>query len=254
MSKAQLAVDRLPGYGTLASDGARNIAQAARKLVVGLVEVRNVAGTGHGRVASPALDEPDAVFLADAALLWCRWILQRLDIVAASSPVKLIADLRSQVFYKGVLADRLADARIDDLGEDDQRAIGLAVGQRAAGGTVVVWHDGVRAAADSADFSVWPPAYREGVAEGLLIDANGYVRPAQGTTEAALALLAQLPDGGEARLQIIESLVRQSALAYPATDEQRDQAVGVLRGAAGSSSAPHAALLSLADAIAALGR
>ena len=88
----------------------------------------------------------------------------------------------------------------------------------------------------------------------VLIDANGYVRPAPGSAAAALAVLAPLPEGGAVRLGVIDSLVRQSALAYPTTDDQRDEAAAVFRTAAASSGAPAPALLKLADGIASLGR
>ena len=113
-------------------------------------------------------------------MLWSRWVLLRLDIVAASSPVKLIFDLRTPIFYKGVLADRLRDTALASLPVDDQRAVGIAVGQRATSGTIVVWRDGVRTPADSGDLVPWPVAYREGVAEGLLVNADGHATPSEG--------------------------------------------------------------------------
>lgn len=243
-SKAQLAVDRLPGHGTATEDAARDIAQAARKLITHLNEARNAAGTGHGRVEASRIDPSDARFLSEAAVLWCRWLLARLDLVAANSPVKLVSDLRSSIFYKGVLAQRLQDADLASLDEVDQRAVGIAVGQRGGiGETVVVWTDGVRAPADSSDLERWPVAYREGVAEGVLVDANGYLHPSAIAVKAMLGVLGPLPDGGLRVIQMLVDLAGRAELVRPSYTTGALEAEAQLRAAAEGAGEPLASAL-----------
>jgi hypothetical protein len=74
---AQRFVDRLPPHGAAESGLTRRLAQTATKLVELLGELRNRAGTGHGRPEPVVVDERDAAFVAGVARLWCSWLLAR---------------------------------------------------------------------------------------------------------------------------------------------------------------------------------
>lgn len=73
---AHRLVGRLPA-GVDGAHGAavRDLAQGAMKIANRIVDLRNRAGTGHGRPEPIHLDEVDARFAAGAAFLWCAWIL-----------------------------------------------------------------------------------------------------------------------------------------------------------------------------------
>lgn len=253
--RAQRAVDRVPGEGTATEGAARDIAQSARTLVLRLNEARNRAGTGHGSTAAAEIDEDDARLLVDAGVMWSRWVLARLDPVAEHSPVKLMSDLRSgSIFYKHDLARRLVETNLPTLDEADQRAVGLAVGQRGGiGQTSVVWVDGVRSTANSQDLTKWPPAYRLGVAEGVILDANGYAHPGSLALRAILAVLDALPDGGLDGIRHLTGLLRGARLAWPSLQAGASEASEVARSAADDAKEPLAtALRDLADALGSL--
>jgi hypothetical protein len=112
----------------------------------------------------------------DGALLWIRWALRRLQFLLIGDLQPLLADLRGSTFRRGDLATRLQAANLPDLPPDDQRLLGVAVGQRAALNTFTVRIDGVEACATSEDVASWPPDYREGVTEGLFLDHFGQIR------------------------------------------------------------------------------
>jgi len=93
------------------------------------------------------------------------------------------------------------------------------------------------------------------VAEGLLVDANGYARPSVASVRAVLAVLAPLADGGADELHRIGRLVAESAMAYPVDVTARDDAVAELRSSPEESRAQVAeAQRVLAEKLAALGR
>ena len=79
----------------------------------------------------------------DGALLWTRWAMRRLQFLILGSLQPLIDDLGSRSFGMGDLALRLQAADLPHLNYDDQRLLGLAVGQRAARNTFTVRIDGV---------------------------------------------------------------------------------------------------------------
>ena len=127
--------------------------------------------TGHGRaVVHPVTDEGLEASV-HGALIWVRWVLARLDTVLLGAVVPLVRDLGSSIFRGGDLTERLAAAGLNNLEEDDQRSLGLAVGRRAARETYNVRFEGIDAIAD--DAGAWPDAYREGIVQGLFVNEDG---------------------------------------------------------------------------------
>jgi hypothetical protein len=108
-------------------------------------------------------------------------------------------------------------ANLPELATVDQRMIGVAVGQRAASGTFVVFEEGVDAAIASGDLGIWPPAYRAGVAEGLFLDRNGYLVLSPRVVGSALEILRVLPDRGIEELGGLLQRVRKTDLAPSTT-------------------------------------
>lgn len=175
VSAAHGALGRQPGEGLAADGEIRSVAGAAKTIAVSLGPLRNRYGTGHGQATPPAIVEEHVAVGVDATFLWCRWALRRLEhLIAGRLPV-LVSDLHSSIFTRGVLRRRLIAADLPQLPFDEQHLLGVAVGQRAAGGTFVVCEDGVDPCADDLNVTVWPEGYRAGVVEGLFLDARGYV-------------------------------------------------------------------------------
>jgi hypothetical protein len=174
VNAAHKALEFQPGEGVATDVQIRKIAQSLKTLVLSLVEIRNLLGTGHGRAAPTPTTPEHAQITRDAARLWTTWALRRLEPYIVGNVTALVRDLDGSIFTKGALANRLKAANLDQLTEDDQRRVGLAVGSRSARGTFVVAEDGVDAANPDNPKS-WPPAYIEGVVMGLFFDANGYV-------------------------------------------------------------------------------
>jgi Abortive infection C-terminus len=168
---AHQALDRLPGRGQAAQVGVRNLSQAALSIVTVLAELRNELGTGHGRAKVPRISLEAAVAASDAAVLWSRWVLARLDEVLGGDVALLVQELRGQGFSRGKLEVRFDEVGLDALFADDQQRLGVAVAHRAMNGTFVVRESGVDPLLDRA--SEWPEAYRFGIAEGLLLDPEG---------------------------------------------------------------------------------
>lgn len=107
LSKVHAAIDRQPGQGAAADPSVRNVVQGAKTIVSQLPELRNRFGTGHGRVLTPEIDDELASLSLDAALLWARWVLRRLEQLLAGRPLSLVEALQSGIFYRGALRNRL---------------------------------------------------------------------------------------------------------------------------------------------------
>jgi hypothetical protein len=227
---------------------ARNIAQSAKNLVVSVVEMRNQRGTGHGRPRPVNVEEEHADLASDAAVLWCRWALRRLDVIVEGRTGDLIRDLRQgEAFRGGDLARRLRSADIETLDLDEQHRLGVAVGQRAARRTVTVLVDGVEAAA--APDPHWTDAYRVGVVEGSFLNVDGYLQSTPGLARAALALLRSLADPVEISVSLADRAER-TEVAYAMTPEEQAAVVAAIAAAASTSSESLAApLRRLAQAI-----
>jgi Abortive infection C-terminus len=138
VSTAHAALGRQPGPDLADDHVTRDIAASAKKIVLGVADLRGTHGTGHGRTRPPEVLPEHAEITADAATLWARWALRRLDAVVDGRLSDIVRDLWNKTFYKGDLARRLAAANIPALEVAEQRRLGLAVGQRSARGTFVV--------------------------------------------------------------------------------------------------------------------
>jgi S1-C subfamily serine protease len=160
-------------------------------------------------------------------------LLAHLDLVVAASPERTAADFRGpSTFRRTEAAARLALTNLPELEPVDQRMIGVAVGQRAASGTFVVFEEGVDAAIDSGDLVIWPPAYRAGVAEGLFLDRNGYLVLNARVVGSALDILRALPDRGVEELRGLLQRVRKTDLAPSTTADDAASVSLKLREAA----------------------
>ncbi|ONI79055.1 hypothetical protein BWI15_00310 [Kribbella sp. ALI-6-A] len=164
---------RQPGRELAYQSPFGDVATQARKIAVNLSRIRNSYGGGHGRARQPELQAEMLDLAMDGALMWTRWALRRIGHYLYGRPETLIRDLIGDpygqiVFYGGTLTERLADANLGGIEERHARAIGLAVGQRAARDTFIVRHEGVQAAIDDDSLERWPVPYRLGVAYGLL--------------------------------------------------------------------------------------
>jgi len=150
-----------------------DVATQARKIAVNLSQIRNSYGGGHGRARQPELRDEMLDLSMDGALMWTRWALRRIGHFAYGRPETLIRDLIGDpqgqiVFYTGDLEQRLLDANLYDIEPMHARAVGVAVGQRAARDTFLVRREGVQAAIEDDSLERWPMPYRLGVANGLL--------------------------------------------------------------------------------------
>jgi hypothetical protein len=157
----------LPGNHPL-----RQIPEYTKKMAVQLRELRNAYGTGHGRAVVHDVTDEVVDASVHAALLWVRWAMARLESVLLSAVTPLVNDLQNgSLFYAGDLAARLEAANVPGLGRQEQHRLGVAVGQRAANETFTVRIDGIRACGIHPER--WPDPYREGVVQGLFINADG---------------------------------------------------------------------------------
>lgn len=152
----------------------RKVAQGLKSVVIGLGEMRNRHGTGHGRPTATGITDEHAELAFDAALLWSGWAVRRLEPYIAGDVTALVRDLEAEIFHRGDLKRRLNYANLARLQEVDQRRLGLAVARRASQDTFVVIEDGVEAVQPD-DPDNWPPDYVESLLIGLFFDANGYL-------------------------------------------------------------------------------
>lgn len=212
LGDAQRIIEHQPGPGIAADATIRQAATFARKLAGLLRELRNTYGTGHGRAAVPIVEDEVLETCVDAALLWVRWALRRLQHLLLGSLQPLIADLRSSTFGMGELATRLVAAGLPTLDPDDLRQLGVAVGQRAARNTFTVRIDGVEACAASQDAAAWPPPYREGVVEGLFLDPLGHTHVDDQALAPRLAaeILVPHPEQGRVLTELADKICRSA--------------------------------------------
>lgn len=200
LSAAHKLIEHQPGPDVASDAPVRQAANSARKLAGTLRDLRNTYGTGHGRATLQPIADEVLETCVDGALLWTRWALRRLQHLLLGSLQPLINDLRSGTFTMGSLASRLQAANLPKLDTEDQRALGVAVGQRAASNTFTVRIDGVEACAESQDDAVWPLAYREGLTEGLFIDQFGQTQVDDSLLGIRLAAEVLLPHPDAARV------------------------------------------------------
>jgi hypothetical protein len=142
-----------PGHELANESEYGKMATQASKIARNLGNIRNEFGGGHGRARQPTV-YPEMVHMAlDGGLLWVRWALRRIGLFSEGRPDALIRDLIEEqaTFRAGVVRRRLEAANLPALELRHQRALGVAVGQRARRGTFVVRDGGVVAWRESAD-------------------------------------------------------------------------------------------------------
>ncbi len=154
----------------------RAVAQSASKMIKSVNEVRNDLGTGHGKssVPDPGLSEPTISAVVDAGLLWARWALLILGSVLASQPGVLIETVRGPA-TRPALRKALNEFDLSKQLPAAQRQVAVVFGQRAAGGFGNAHFIGIAPAAASSDLTAWPPEYRLGLIDGLLINSLGQI-------------------------------------------------------------------------------
>lgn len=187
ITAAHRAVERQPGKGLAGSDEAvRKMAQSAKGLVTELAQLRNTAGTGHGRAKLPPVVEEQARIATDATIVRARWMLGRLPSYLLSDVHELIAHLDRRSFRKGLLTARLEAVDLSSLTPEDARALGVAVGRRTVRQTFLVRIEGVEPAIEYPER--YRAAYRTGLVYGLLFNEQG----ALCTHSTAVSLMVDL--------------------------------------------------------------
>lgn len=219
--------------------GTKSIIRQAKVAAIKLGDLRNSVGTGHGSATPRDAIAEHADIALDAAVMWCRWALRRLGKVVIGQHAELIGDLNGgNTFSGGDLRTRLLAINLPDIDPADQRAIGVAVGRRAARDTVTVRIDGVEAAAPGPQ---WPIDYRLGVVEGLVMTDDGYVRTNRTAAGHIPILLADADQHDVAVAAMIDNLVPEVLLAEVsiANDLAQRQAIAHdLRRAAANPATP----------------
>jgi len=107
VNAAHNVLGRQPGEGLADDQITGDVAASAKKIVLRVAELRGTLGTGHGRTRPPDVVAEHAEITADAAVLWSRWTLRRLDAIVDGRVSDVVRDLWSQTFYKGDVAGRL---------------------------------------------------------------------------------------------------------------------------------------------------
>lgn len=192
-----------------------NMASSARKIVVSMSNIRNAYGSGHGRARQPEIASEMLPLALDGTMLWLRWALRRIDYFALGRPETLIRDLIGDpdgvaVFYSGDLAGRLIDANLPTADPRHVRAIGVAVGQRAARETFNVRIDGIDAPIADPDVERWPPAYRLGVARGLLFGPDERPTLTAYNLLQSLQVCAPLTESATEVSELLDRVIRSS--------------------------------------------
>lgn len=232
LTSVHKVLDRLPARGAASDPPIRDIVQGAKTIIAQLPELRNRFGTGHGRVVSPQVDQELVLLVLDAAGLWSRWVLRRLDQTLASLPRSLVTMLHEGIFSRGVLRSRLQALDLPSLDEADQRLVGVAVAQRAMGGTFLVHDEGVDDCAAQPDLNKWPAGYRAGMVEGLLLDREGYVDVKVWGPTAVAMILAPHPEAETVLLDLSAKINEASwTTRFASNASERQQIVQAMRDA-----------------------
>jgi len=160
-----------------------------------VAQLRNTDGTGHGRASRSKLD-PAHVELARAATeMWCRWVLAstRKALKERGTVERAVNDIgNAMTFGTGQLAAYLGDVDVASRSEDDQRKLGLAVARRwSENGTFMPLLDVIEPLIEAR--VEYPPAFCEGLLEGLLLDHNGFLILTPRNVSLAVGVSHRLP-------------------------------------------------------------
>ena len=221
VNKAHTLLAQQPGHELAHESEFGRMATQASKIARNLGNIRNEFGGGHGRARQPRVKDEMVDMALDGGLLWVRWALRRLGLFSEGRPEALIRDLVEDgaVFRAGMLRRRLEAANLPTLEPRHQRALGVAVGQRAMRGTFVVREGGVIACLESDDTeSLWTPDYRIGLAQGLLFDPDEQPTVGDQSLRDALMALDPLPDCSKDLGELVERIVTNTEEGTIAAD------------------------------------
>lgn len=221
VNKAHTLLAQQPGHELAHESEFGKMATQASKIARNLGNIRNEFGGGHGRARQPRVKDEMVDMALDGGLLWVRWALRRLGLFSEGRPDALIRDLVEDgaVFRSGMLRRRLEAANLPMLEPRHQRALGVAVGQRAMRGTFVVGEGGVTACLESDDTEeLWTPEYRIGLAHGLLFDPDEQPTVRDQSLRDALMALDPLPDCSKDLDALVERIVTSTAEGTIAAD------------------------------------
>jgi hypothetical protein len=230
VNRAHAALERQPGPELAADLTISAIATATKQIATQRRGLRNQYGTGHGRAIAPEVAEELVLVSADAAMLWCRWALRRLEHLIAGAPSTLAHDLDGGTFRTGELAARLAAANLPELDLPEQHLLGVAVAHRAMRDTGLVKLEGVEACATTPGTDTWPAGYRAGLVEGLFLDPGGYIDANCWGIQQAAVVLASHPDA-DAVMQELSEKIRQASWShrFASRAETRRAAIRTMR-------------------------
>jgi hypothetical protein len=188
ISMAHNAVDRQPKDFSEILPSFRTIIQAQRNIVSELGTIRNDFGTGHGHARWKHIDHEIGLTVIEAALIWCRWLMRRIDDLLANSPITLRKQLDGGgYFYRGDLTKKLKKIDLPNLSEVDQRAIGVSVARRARTGTYNV--SGIDACINLNPAVDWTNHYMLGLVLGLVTNTEGQIYITQESLKRVQGLL-----------------------------------------------------------------
>lgn len=221
VGKAHGLLIRQPGDQLAYESEYGNLATQASKMAKNLGKIRNEFGGGHGRARQPHVRDEMVDLALDGGLIWTRWALRRLGLFSEGRPDALIRDLveERQNFYSGTLTRRLQAANLPNLEERHQRALGVAVGQRAMQGTFVVRMGGVDPCLRSDDTETWPAAYRIGLTSGLWFAPDGRPTVSAKAIRDGLTILDPLEDCGGFLDDLVERVIGNTEAGLLGDDE-----------------------------------
>jgi hypothetical protein len=251
-TRAHKALERQPGQDVSMSPEVRSIATSAKSMVVNVNMIRNQVGTGHGRSSVPNVDEETIQVVVDAALLWVRWSLRRLEHMLIGEADLLIAELRG-VSSRVKLQRHLDAVVLPDQPPEVAHALGVTFAQEAAGGTFIARMTGIEPCVASDDRLAWPESYRLGVVEGYVINRWGYITAAPQWVQYMIGVLP--PVTPKVAIEGLDALISQVGTATWSPDDRQAvedpyAAAGEMRRAAGElPDEVRPAWLRLADAL-----
>ena len=193
VNAAHTALQRQPGPDVSMSAGVRHISASMKRMVVGIRDVRNEVGTGHGRAEVYRIQDEMVSVVVESTMVWVRWALRRLEHILIGEADELIRELRDEVVYRDSLQRHLEAVEMPNQAPEVQHAIGVAFGQRTARNTGNALTVGVEPAVASDDLAAWPPAYRFGIVEGLVIDRWGYRSAPRRWVPTIVSVLQPIP-------------------------------------------------------------
>jgi hypothetical protein len=230
VARAHEVLDRQPGKGLSQTEPLRSVMQNAKAMACKLGDLRNSYGTGHGRAIEPQVTDELSQVCTDAALMWARWALRRLNALAQGMPTPLVNDLlEGAVFRSGLLTERLASADLAHQEPEVQRRIGVAVGQRAMRETFVVRQDGIEDCGEHDAPEIWPPAYREGAFEGLFVNPHGQLTLDSWSARWAPRLIAPLENPADAIGKLAAEISELPLADFPPSGDSREELIADLR-------------------------